>query len=281
MEKTLTFQEPRQLQSRRLAVEFIFPFSMVDSSLVGKPEEKSLTSQHQIKVTASLQLTASWGFPTTAGQHTQYNIDDLPKVLYEYGKRYVVEKLETVHNLATEEELNLDETKVESGCAFEPSVIENPSGAIIKVNLNTSGVQSKQQKGIDTEIVFVDLNRIDELRAIKSTQFDLARLVRFCEELNICYKNECYLAVAMLTRALIDHIPPIFGFNSFSNVASNYAGAKSFKEQMEHLQNSSRKISDAHLHIQSRPREILPNRTQVNFANDIDVLLSEIIRLLK
>jgi hypothetical protein len=50
---------------------------------------------------------------------------------------------------------------------------------------------------------------------------------------------------------------------------------------MEHLDKSLRKIADAHLHPQIRKKEILPNKTQVNFSNDLDVLLSEIVRILK
>ena len=49
---------------------------------------------------------------------------------------------------------------------------------------------------------------------------------------------------------------------------------------MIHLDTSSRKIANAHLHTQIRKKEILPNQTQVDFSNDIDVLLSEIVRIL-
>jgi len=80
---------------------------------------------------------------------------------------------------------------------------------------------------------------------------------------------------------MLDHIPPIFQYNKFSEVANNYGkGGKSFKESMERLENSSRKIADGYLHSQIRSKEILPNDTQVNYSNDIDLLLSEIIRLL-
>ena len=106
------------------------------------------------------------------------------------------------------------------------------------------------------------------------------KLIELCRELNECYSNENYLAVAMLTRALLDHIPPIFGFINFSEVANNYKGSRSFKASMLHLDNSCRKIADAHLHGPIRKREVLPSRTQVNFANDVDVLLSEIVRIL-
>jgi hypothetical protein len=281
MEKTLTFQRPSFLQSQKIAIECVFPFSLVDSSLIGMPEEKSRTSQHQVKVTASFSLIAAWGFPITADQQTKHNTSNLQIVLFEYGKRYVVQKLKTSNNLALEEELDLNASKAELPCPFDPSLIQDPDGAIIKVAVDTSDIQPKYQKHVDLDAMFVDLNRIEELRAIKSTQFDLAKLIRFCEELNICYENECYLAVTMLTRALIDHVAPILGFNLFTEVVNNYKGTRYFKEQMEHLQNSSRKISDAQLHTRIRSQEILPNRIQVNFANDIDVLLAEIVRVLK
>lgn len=102
-----------------------------------------------------------------------------------------------------------------------------------------------------------------------------------CEELNLCYSMECYFAVAMLVRSILDHVPPIFASKNFSEVANNYAGAKSFKQSMEHLENSSRKIVDHHLHGQIRKSETLPNKTQVNFASELDFLLAEIIRILQ
>jgi len=49
---------------------------------------------------------------------------------------------------------------------------------------------------------------------------------------------------------------------------------------MAHLENSARRIADAHLHTQIRARETLPTATQVNFSNDLDVLLAEIVRIL-
>lgn len=128
---------------------------------------------------------------------------------------------------------------------------------------------------------FVNESRIAELKTIQSSSFDLTRLIELCREIDFCYRHECYLAVAALTRALLDHVPPIFGFSSFTEVARNYSGGKSFRDSMQHLEKSARKIGDANLHTQIRRRESLPTPTQVNFANDLDVLLAEILRILK
>lgn len=141
-----------------------------------------------------------------------------------------------------------------------------------------TGDRSKIQP---TKDIFVDETRLEELKAITSPLYDLKKLVRLCEELNSNFGSGNYFATAMLIRAVLDHVPPLFQVATFKEVASNYSGAsKSFKKSMQNLENSSRNISDALLHVQIRRSESLPNRTQVNFSNDFDVLLAEIIRIL-
>lgn len=127
--------------------------------------------------------------------------------------------------------------------------------------------------------IFVDPERIEALKEINHKDFDLSKLIRKCEELNIAYSTECYFSVGMLIRALIDHVPPIFNRKNFSDVTRWY-GTRSFMDSMVHLDKSSRKISDSMLHTHIRKKEVLPSKTQVNFSSDIDVLLAEIIRVL-
>jgi hypothetical protein len=145
-----------------------------------------------------------------------------------------------------------------------------------------SRAKTRPAKGasIPEATLLVDPARLEQVRALRPLEFDLARLVRLCEELNLSYANGAYMAVAALTRAVIDHVPPIFNCGSFGEVANNYAGSRSFRESMQHLENSARTIGDAHLHVQIRRKEMLPTATQVNFANDLDVLLGEILRIL-
>lgn len=144
-------------------------------------------------------------------------------------------------------------------------------------------IEENEEGPIDSleQVPYVDKSRLLELRSIVSAQFDMTRLIRILEELNVCHKNHCYISVITLTRALLDHVSPIFACKAFSEVANNYSGSKSFKESMMHLEKSSRKIADQYLHTQVRPSESLPNQTQVNFSNDIDVLLGEIVRVLE
>lgn len=125
---------------------------------------------------------------------------------------------------------------------------------------------------------YVSKVRIRDMKNIKNANFDFSRLIKFCEELNIAFNTGCYLSTTTLTRAILDHVPSIFGLDNFTKVANNY-GTKSFKDSMLNLNNSSRKISDAYLHTPIRKKESVPTLTQVDFSNDLDVLLSEVVRI--
>ena len=128
---------------------------------------------------------------------------------------------------------------------------------------------------------YVESSRLAELRAIAARAWDLKRLTRLVEELNTAHENDCHMAVAMLVRAVADHVPPIFGCKTFNEVANNYSGTKSFRGSMQHLNQSLRSVADAHLHVQIRPSEVLPTGAQVDFRADLDVLLGEVVRVLK
>lgn len=57
---------------------------------------------------------------------------------------------------------------------------------------------------------FIAIQRLKELRGIKSDDYDLTRLIRMCEELDDNFSNKNYIASIALIRAILDHIPPIF-----------------------------------------------------------------------
>lgn len=134
--------------------------------------------------------------------------------------------------------------------------------------------------GVENETYYIESPIILSLSQITSDKFDLTRLIEMCKELNDNYSLKNYLATGMLIRAILDHIPPIFGKTTFAEVSNNY-GNKSFKDIVLPLETSSRKISDAYLHTTIRNKEILPNKTQVSFQPNMDFLLSEVIRILK
>ena len=150
---------------------------------------------------------------------------------------------------------------------------------INKLKKELKNISKKQNYNITSKL-FVDNTRIEELKSIKSSKYDLTKLIGFCEELNIAYSYNCYLTTVIIVRSIIDHVPPIFGKNSFPEVTNN-TGSKSFKESMKILNDTSRKIADSHLHTHIRKKEVLPNKNQVDFSHNLDVLLGEIYRILK
>ena len=153
-----------------------------------------------------------------------------------------------------------------------------------KIKIAWGGKSEPKAKIIETLKVYINKDRLHELNAIKSTNFDLSKLIRLCEEINSSYQNNNFFAVGALVRALLDHIPPVFGGNNFDEIANNYkpkGDSKSFKESMTHLNNSMRKITDSFLHSHIRKSETLPNDTTIDCKRDLDKLLGEIIRVLK
>lgn len=139
-----------------------------------------------------------------------------------------------------------------------------------------------KRTGSNSGSSFIASSRIGELRNLSSPDFDFQKLIRLCEELNSSCDNGNLYATAMLTRGVLDHVPPVFGHTTFAQVANNYgAGGRSFKETMQHLEGAARKISDGHLHMPIRKSETLPTPQQVYCGPQLDVLLSEIVRIMR
>lgn len=128
-------------------------------------------------------------------------------------------------------------------------------------------------------VPYVSPSRIAEIETLKGKNLDFSKLAQLCKELNIAHANECHYATAILVRVIADHVPPVFGHRTFAQVASNYPGTKSFKKSMLHLEGSLRNIADGMIHEPLRPRESLPTAQQVDFRQDLDLLLSELVRI--
>ncbi|MBX3009820.1 MAG: hypothetical protein KF816_17475 [Melioribacteraceae bacterium] len=128
---------------------------------------------------------------------------------------------------------------------------------------------------------YVSEERIKELNQANNSKYDLSKLTQLLKELNSSAKDMNVYAIAMILRSIIDHIPPIFDLNTFSEVVNNYGWSKSNKELMSRLELSLRNIADSYLHTKIKKKEIIPSPTQVDFRPEIDVLISEILSIVK
>ncbi|RWO40429.1 MAG: hypothetical protein EOS11_19705 [Mesorhizobium sp.] len=127
--------------------------------------------------------------------------------------------------------------------------------------------------------VYVDASTISAMGELSHPEFDFSRLIQMCRELNTAHQSECHISVIFLVRAIIDHIPPIFGENSFAVAANKLPHSK--KKTFLNLQNSSRNIADSYLHQHIRRRENQPTATEVNFSQDLSVVLGEVINAVR
>jgi len=69
---------------------------------------------------------------------------------------------------------------------------------------------------------YVAPTRIAELQALQNPAWDLRRLIRMLQELNLAHANDMNMATAMLLRAVTDHVPPVFGKAAFAQVAAQH-----------------------------------------------------------
>ncbi len=122
MNKTIFFEPTRRVPRRGDYTEFVFPFRLVDTELVGRPDEISRSSHHEITVFVSGSLASCWNL----------NDDQQHRVMFEYGKRHIVQKMRD-GTLGKSEELDLNTLNVELPCPFDPERIENPVNAVVKI----------------------------------------------------------------------------------------------------------------------------------------------------
>ncbi|MFF8932306.1 hypothetical protein ACF1AO_34140 [Streptomyces longwoodensis] len=71
---------------------------------------------------------------------------------------------------------------------------------------------------------YVDPVLLDDITAAaRGTRWQVHKLVSLCEELNDSYVEGRPYASIALARAVLDHIPPLFGLKTFAQVAAQYS----------------------------------------------------------
>lgn len=148
-----------------------------------------------------------------------------------------------------------------------------------EVSVSTARVRSPGRRFDER---YVSEDRIRELRSIRKSGLDLARLIRILEELNAAAEAESWITVAALVRIVLDHVPPVFGQETFAQVVAHADGrTPSWKQTLASLQETSRKIADHHVHKRMEAHESLPTFQQVDNRKELDQLLERIVVTMK
>ncbi len=101
---------------------FLFPFSLVPVDLIGAPDENQSTTHNRLIVTITNNRLPAWRFTDS----------ELVRVLFEIGKRAVMEKIK-VGILTPEERITVSTASHPPICPFDPSRIRAPEGAIFEI----------------------------------------------------------------------------------------------------------------------------------------------------
>lgn len=125
MRKTLSFGAPKNITPPGLdGIIYRFPFTVVDTELVGRPEERQKTTAHRIDVGISRSRRIGWAISD----------EELVKVLFEIGKRKVVEVLQ-IGDLPEGLKLEVTTATHPGNCPFDPSRIKDAAGSVIEVDI--------------------------------------------------------------------------------------------------------------------------------------------------
>lgn len=127
---------------------------------------------------------------------------------------------------------------------------------------------------------FVDSVLVARVASLTGQSFNLAKLTRFTVELNENYTRRNYLSCALLIRAIINHVPPLFGHKTFNQVVAS--SSRSVKGILAQLEEGARDIGDLHSHEIVDGYSSPPTKNQIEpYKPPFEVLYQEIERRLQ
>jgi len=166
---------------------------------------------------------------------------------------------------------------------FPPKILQLAGEEVTNEFLDDLGYGESRQLQKKNSPPFIAESRLKELEGCRNPDFDLSKLIKLCQEINHNYEFGNFFSVGILARAIIDHVPPIFVLPTnlksptFAQYVSQLNGKRTQRDQMERLDQETRKIADGFVHLQIRCKEPLPTASSVAFQPLLDALLSEII----
>jgi hypothetical protein len=129
----------------------------------------------------------------------------------------------------------------------------------VSVDVRTELEFPTSTESVATTTSLVAPSLIEELRKVPTDAFDVTKLTGYCKEINSSFYHGNVVACLLLMRTVLNHVPPVFGYRTFSEVTAN--AGKNLKENLEHLESGLRKLADLYAHQPIRKREQYPTKS--------------------
>lgn len=187
----------------------------------------------------SILITGSWGI-AGAGRRTGNDWEVyLGREIWRYRN---VESLDDV--------LAIERGPIEKALKGMNETIRRLSATLTGTGSETSGTEAVEELPM-VPTAYVDEKTIEALLSKSGNgKFDVTKLLALIDELNDNYANENTYSCLALIRAILDHVPPIFGYKSFAEVASSYGSVTWTRTDKDHAKalRDSRGLGDDALH---------------------------------
>ncbi|RKY93224.1 MAG: hypothetical protein DRQ01_05245 [Ignavibacteriae bacterium] len=144
MKKRLTLLDYGKGATQRDGSLYIFEFVLVNSTLIGKPEERSNTTYHKILVFITGRMEASWlwGQPKI----------DFMKVCYEFAKKELMQKTKD-GSIEVSQELEIASTNYYNECPFDSERIKMDREEFTEFEVGEKLMEDKSLLQIATSII--------------------------------------------------------------------------------------------------------------------------------
>jgi hypothetical protein len=125
----------------------------------------------------------------------------------------------------------------------------------------------------------VDPDLISKIEQSNGSRLNVVHLVRVLREINSSFAHGNVVGTVLLMRAVLNHVPPVFGYQSLEQVVANVG--RSLKDSYSHLEDGLRKIADFHTHKRIDQTDTYPSRAQVEpYKPQFEVLLQNVLAAL-
>ncbi|NTU73267.1 hypothetical protein HGB07_03805 [Candidatus Roizmanbacteria bacterium] len=114
------------------------------------------------------------------------------------------------------------------------------------------------------------------IESAKNKGYSTKKLEAVISEINDSVARENAQSAHALIRALLDHIPPLFGYNTFAQVTNNYHWSQTDKKRIEQLNTLFRFDADEALHAPISKRDTSADMHSIGIIrHTLNVILEE------